>query len=228
MANSRENNDRVVPESQRSYGGRSAEERRQVRRARLLDAAVDAMCGNEWRTITVDKLCAAAGLNKRYFYENFADLDAVAAAAVDDIAANVSAATLTAVAGAAAEPLAAQARAAVEALVHTLIDDPRHARVLLGGVASSPALHQHRDTVMRGLTAVLVGHARMVHGVELETDPLAQVAPAFIVGGTADAILAYVDGRARVSLADLVDSLTTLWLVTGNGAADVARTRHAN
>lgn len=79
---------------------------------------------------------------------------------------------------------------------------------------------------MRGLTAVLVGHARMVHGVELETDPLAQVAPAFIVGGTADAILAYVDGRARVSLADLVDSLTTLWLVTGNGTADVARTRH--
>ena len=79
---------------------------------------------------------------------------------------------------------------------------------------------------MRGLTAVLVGHARTIHDVELEKDALAKVAPAFIVGGTADAILAYLDGRADISVSDLVASLTTLWLITGNGAAEVARTRN--
>ena len=79
---------------------------------------------------------------------------------------------------------------------------------------------------MRGLTSVLVAHARTVHGVELETDPLAQIAPAFIVGGTADAILAFVDGRARMPIDVFVQNLSTLWLVTGNGAADVARGRH--
>ena len=197
-----------------------------MRRARLLDAAIDAMCDNEWRTVTVDKLCAAAGLNKRYFYEAFTDLDAVAAAAVDDIAAGVSIATLTAVAGTAAEPVAAQARAAVDALVRVLVDDPRRARVLLGGVASSASLQRHRDAVMRGLTEVLMAHARTVHGVELESDPLARVAPAFIVGGTADAILAYIDGRSVMTPEELVDGLTPLWLITGNGAADVARARH--
>lgn len=196
-----------------------------MRRARLLDAAMDAMCGNEWRTVTVDKLCAAAGLNKRYFYENFTDLDAVAAAVVDDIAVDVSAATLSAVAGAAAQSLAEQAHAAVDAVVRTLVDDPRRARVLLGGVASTPSQQQHRDAVLRGLTEILVAHARTVHDVELEADPLAQVAPAFIVGGTADAILAFVDGRTDIAQHDLVDSLTTLWLITGNGAADVARDR---
>lgn len=61
--------------------------------------------------------------------------------------------------------------------------------------------------------------------MELEKDPLAEIAPAFIVGGTADAILAFVDGPARVSVDELVDSLATLWLIAGNGAAAVARAR---
>jgi len=213
--------------SQRSYAGQSAEERRRTRRTRLLDAAMDAMCDNAWRAVTVDKLCASAGLNKRYFYENFTDLDAVAAAAVDAIAADVRTATLCALADSADRPVDEQARAAMGTLVHTLVDDPRRARVLLGGVTGSPALQQHRETVMRGLTRVLVTHARAAHGVELEADPLAQVTPAFLVGGTADAILAFVDGRAKVSREQLVDSLTTLWLMAGNGAADIARTRRA-
>jgi hypothetical protein len=54
---------------------------------------------------------------------------------------------------------------------------------------------------------------------------LAEIAPAFVVGGTADAILAFIEGRARVSIEQLVDGLVTLWLITGNGAADVARAR---
>ncbi|MGK2868036.1 MAG: TetR/AcrR family transcriptional regulator [Mycobacterium sp.] len=215
-----------VPEaSQRSYGGLSADTRRKERRDRLIDAALDATAGNDWRTMTVDKLCGAAGLNKRYFYESFTDLDAVAAAAVDEIATQVSAATLAAVSTVLAEPLERQAWTAVDAVVRTLVMDPRRARVLLGGIAISPALQQHRESVMRGLTEVLVGHARSVHGVELEADPLAQIAPAFVIGGTADAILAFVDGRARVSLEQLVDGLVTLWLITGNGAADIARSR---
>lgn len=210
---------------QRSYGGQSAEQRRLQRRGRLIDAALDVMAGEEWRAVTVDKLCAAAGLNKRYFYENFDGLDAVAAAAVDEIAGEVGAATLAAAVGAAAGPIEEQARAAVQAVVQTLISDPRRARALLGGTATSPVLHEHRNNVMRGLTTILVAHARTIHGVELESDPLAQVAPAFIIGGTAQAILSFVDGKTDVSLDDLVQSLTTLWLVTGNGAADVARAR---
>lgn len=209
----------------RSYGGQTADSRRVHRRARLLEAAIESIAANEWRTVTVEKLCAAAGLNKRYFYESFAGIDEVATAAVDDIADEVRDATMAAVVNTSTESLESQARAAVDALVRTLVSDPRRGRILLGGVASSPVLHEHRGAVMRGLTAVLIGHARSIHGVELETDPLAEVAPAFIVGGTADAILAYLDGRAEVSIEDLVAGLTTLWIITGNGAAEVARHR---
>ena len=54
------------------------------------------MAADEWRSATVEQLCSAAGLNKRYFYEGFADLDELASAVVDDIADEVRRATLAA------------------------------------------------------------------------------------------------------------------------------------
>lgn len=186
---------------------------------------MDAMAANEWRSATVDKVCAAANLNKRYFYESFIDLDALSAAVVDDIAEDVRAATVGAAAAAAQQPLEVQAAAGVAAAVRALVDDPRRARVLLGGVAASPELHRHRTEVMHRLTDVLIDHGRSVHGVELETDPLASVAPAFIVGGTAEAILSFVSGDVGLSLDEFIAQLGSLWFITGNGAAQVARAR---
>ncbi|MEW2478750.1 TetR/AcrR family transcriptional regulator [Mycobacterium sp. NPDC049093] len=209
----------------RAYGGQSADDRRRQRRGRLLDAAMDLMAQNEWRGVTVEKICAAAGLNKRYFYESFTDIDGLSAAVVDDIADEVRSATVAAADAAAEQPLEVQALASVTAAVRALVDDPRRARVLLGGVAASPELDAHRTTVMHRLTDVLIDHGRTVHGVELEKDPLAKVAPAFIVGGTADAILEFVNGGVDLSLDDFIAQLATLWLITGNGAAQVARGR---
>ncbi len=210
---------------QRPYGGKSADARRRTRREQLLNAALEVMARNEWRSATVEKLCGAAGLNKRYFYESFTDLDGLSAAVVDAIADDVRAATVQAAESVAQESVEAQAFAGVAAAVHALVDDPRRARVLLGGVAASPELHRHRITVMHRLTDVLIHHGRIVHGVELETDPLAKVAPAFIVGGTAEAILSFASGDVDLTVDELVAQLATLWLITGNGAAEIARAR---
>lgn len=215
----------MASSSPRSYGGVSGAERRQQRRSRLIEAALEVMGRDEWRDVTVERLCTDAGLNKRYFYESFSDVDALADAVIDEIAAAVREATLKAVADAQSETLAQQAFAGVNALVHSLVDDPRRARVLLGGVAATPAMRAHRVAVMRSLTGVLIEHARTVHGVELEHDPLAHIAPAFVVGGSAQAILAFVDGTAPITVDQLVSELTTLWLITGDGAATVARAR---
>ena len=188
---------------------------------------MDVMADNQWRAVTVDKLCAAARLNKRYFYESFAGIDAVSAAVIDAIADRVRTETLAAVEAVAQEPLETQAFAGAAAAVRALVDDPRRARVLLGGVAASPELQVHRLTVMHRLTDLLIDHGRTVHGVELASDPLAQVAPPFIVGGTGDAVLAFVNGHLKVSIDELIAQLATLWLITGNGAAGVARARMA-
>ncbi len=215
----------TVATAQGRYRGVSAEERQRERRSRLIDAALTIMAADQWRTATVEKVVQTAALNKRYFYESFTDLDALAAAVVDDIAAEVGQATMAAFAGALAEPLERQALLSVGALVRVLVRDSRRAKVLLGGVAATPAMQARRTAVMDGLTQILIAHARLIHGVELESDPLAQVAPAFVMGGTAEAILAFVNGSAAVTVDELIHELTTLWLVTGNGAADVARRR---
>ena len=214
-----------MPGAQRRYGGQSAEARRGERRARLIDAALDVLVSGDWRAVTVDKLCAAAGLNKRYFYESFTDLDAVAAGAIGDIADDIRSLATGTASAVADQPLAARAVAVVTAVVGALADDPRRARALLGAAPVSPALQDYRAELIAGLTAVLVEYARTVHDVELEKDPLAQVAPSFIIGGTGDAILAFVDGRAKVTRDELVQSIATLWLITGNGAAQVAEAR---
>lgn len=215
----------AVTTSQGRYRGLSAADRQRERRGRLLDAALEIMAADQWRTATVDKVVQTAGLNKRYFYESFTDLDALAAAVVDDIAAEVGEATMAAFAGALTEPIERQAFLSVGALVRVLVRDPRRARVLLGGVAATPAMQARRTAVMNGLTQILIAHARLIHGVELESDPLAQVAPAYVMGGTAEAILAFVNGSAGVTVDELIDELATLWLITGNGAANVARGR---
>lgn len=210
---------------QRAYGGRSGDERRTGRRLKLIDVALTAMASGEWRAATVARLCTDAGLNKRYFYESFTSLDEVASAAIDLIAEEVGHAALTAFAASAGRPLADQAHASISAIVHALADDPRKARVLFGATAGPPEIQQHRTTVVLGLTQILVQHARTIHGVELEVDSLARVAPPFVVGGTAEAILAWANGTLAVPLDTLIDDLTTLWLITGNGAAEHARQR---
>ena len=91
--------------------------------------------------------------------------------------------------------------------------------------SETPAVAAHRATVMNGLTQILIAQARLIHGVELESDPLAQVAPAFVVGGTAEAILSFVNGTATITLDQLIHELTAPWLIVGDGASSVARAR---
>ncbi|GAA2734128.1 hypothetical protein [Actinocorallia aurantiaca] len=211
--------------TRRAYGGLSADERKTHRRDRLIDVALSAMAANDWRSATVAGVCAAAGLNKRYFYESFTDLDRLASAVIDRIADEVGREALAAFVSSSGRPLEEQARAAISAIVHVMAGDPRKAQVLFGAAAGPPEVQQHRARVLQSLTQILVDHARVIHGVELAADSLARTAPPFVVGGTAETILAWTKGTLDVPLESVIDDLTTLWLITGNGAAQNARQR---
>ncbi|MFT4395754.1 TetR/AcrR family transcriptional regulator [Gordonia lacunae] len=209
----------------RSYGGESAAGRTARRRAALVDAAATVMSDGRWRAATVAGLCTDAQLNKRYFYESFPDLDTLADAVIDDISGEVVQAAVGAYLGLLDRPLADQARGAVDAVVGVLGTDRRKARILLGGAAGTPAADERRTEAMTGLTAVLIEHARTIHDVELEADSLARTAPAFVIGGSAQAILAWAEGTLPVSRTDLVDDVSALWLALGTAASELARSR---
>jgi AcrR family transcriptional regulator len=57
--------------SARVYAGRSAQQRREERRNRLLSAGQDLFGGQGYRTTSIEALCTAAGVSTRAFYEEF-------------------------------------------------------------------------------------------------------------------------------------------------------------
>ncbi|KAF0968405.1 TetR/AcrR family transcriptional regulator [Gordonia sp. YY1] len=211
--------------TERSYGGESAADRSARRRTALVDVASTLMSEGRWRAATVAGICADAGLNKRYFYESFPDLDTLADAVIDTISTEVAQSAIAAYLASLDAPLDVQARRAVDAIIGVLGTDRRKARILLGGAAGTPAALTRRTDAMAGLTAILVEHARTIHGVELEADSLAHTAPAFVIGGTAQAILSWAEGTLPVSREQLADDLAELWLGIGASATDLARSR---
>ena len=127
----------------RPYRGVSADERRRQRREQLLDACLDVVGEVGPGATTVDAVCAQAGLSKRYFYESFADREAVLIAVVERVMATVRA-ELEAVMRDATTSPDEQMRRLVHATVDTLSADPRVSRLWVEANLY-PALEQRRS-----------------------------------------------------------------------------------
>ncbi|MFE3541515.1 TetR/AcrR family transcriptional regulator [Nocardia sp. NPDC059177] len=214
--------------AERKYAGDSAHTRSLRRRTALVDVALTEMAENRWRTATVQALCQAAKLNKRYFYESFDSLDALADAVIETIAAEVTEVATGGYLPLLDRPVREQARGAIGAVIDLLGADPRKALVLLGGVPTTPMAHEKRTAVIAGLTAALIAHARTTHDVSLEQDSLAATAPAFVIGGTTQTILSWASGDLPVTRDRVVDDITALWMTLERGATDLARARLAS
>lgn len=69
----------------RTYGGQSSGERRAERRERLIRAAITTYGEQGYRRTTVTDVCRTAGLTPRYFYESFANSEALLIAAYETV-----------------------------------------------------------------------------------------------------------------------------------------------
>ena len=77
--------------TERTYAGRSAQERRDSRRRALLDAGLELIGTQGWTQTSVRGVYQLAGVSPRFFYESFASLDALAVAVYDEIASEATA-----------------------------------------------------------------------------------------------------------------------------------------
>ncbi|WP_059013438.1 TetR/AcrR family transcriptional regulator [Streptomyces specialis] len=112
----------------RTYRGADRRQRQDERRARLMEAGIETFGTIGYRNATVDRVCAAAGLTKRYFYESFDDSEELLLAVYGRVAEELHT-RIVADAEAAAPDIEAQVRAALTALFRTIGDDPRLARI---------------------------------------------------------------------------------------------------
>jgi AcrR family transcriptional regulator len=210
----------------RPYQGESAENRVSARRRRLLDAGFELMATEGWRFVTIDGLCRRAKLNKRYFYESFAGLDAVADAVVDDLSANLLTIGLEAAHAARKSNMMTDdlAHFVMRAVISWLVGDPRRARVLFSEISDNPRAQSHRKTVIRQMAQELSAFGHEFHGAK-EPHPIAQAAAALLIGGSIEALLSWLDGDIKMSLDEFIDDIAGFWVAVGSAAVDTATIR---
>jgi len=129
-----------VAADSRPYGGVSAADRRLQRRQRLIDAGLQLFGTRGIAAVGIVDVCAEAGLTKRYFYESFASIDALAEAVFESVTGNLVAMVAPAIEiGAGRDP-----RPALTAYIRALLSDPRVVRLLAVESQTGP-LKKYRD-----------------------------------------------------------------------------------
>ena len=145
----------------RLYGGMDAEERRAERRLKLIDAAVEVYGEVGYRGATVKAICEAAELTERYFYESFANSEALLIAAYGHVVGHLHD-EMAAAASAAGDDADARLRAALTLYFTRLKQHPKPARVFLleiSGISAAvdvvklEALHEFSDILAPAIDA---------------------------------------------------------------------------
>jgi AcrR family transcriptional regulator len=211
----------VKPTPRRTYGGQTADQRAAQRREELISTAFGLVAEHGWRDLTIEAVCRRAGLNKRYFYETFSNLDALIGALVNQLAGDAITVTLAAV-GPTMTPREIT-RAAVTTFVTHLTDDPRRALVLFGAVPAADAAAGHRARAIREVITTVAAQGRSIH--DLADAPIVDLTAAMLVGGTSQAVLDWLEGQFDITRAQLIDDLTALWGAISDAAAATARQR---
>jgi AcrR family transcriptional regulator len=208
----------------RTYGGKTGEDRRAARRERLLAAGLELLGREGYAATTVRGACRRAKLTPRYFYESFDDLDAFVTAVFEREVGETTARILTAY-DAASDDARAKARAVIETCVRHLTDDPRRARVLFTEGLGDDGLARRRLDTMHAVGQLIATTARHFYGRAEDDDPIAELTGALLIGGFVESVTAWLDGRLKVGREQLVEDLTELWVVTGEGALAIADRR---
>lgn len=205
--------------AQRTYGGISADERKAQRRTALLDAALDIIGTDGLPKLTVSGLCAAAGLNERYYYESFDSREAVLAGLVDRIAEELASAIVDALRTAPADSRG-MAHAAISAGIHVLTDDPRKAKVALVAGMATPELRTRTTDTIRAFARMVAAEGIDFYGItDEQPDPAIDFRATYLVGGLVQTLTSWVQGELPLTRDELVEHTTDVFVLLGEDLA---------
>lgn len=207
------------PAQGRPWRGQSPQERREARRRRLLDAALELFGTTGYVATSLTSLCARAGVSPRHFYELYASREPLLADLYDEIVLETARRVDEAYAAA---PLTASARicAGLSAAITHQTDDPRRARILhLEAVGVSPWLEQHRRRVIASFAEGTVAQYRLlVEDGQLVDRPFDQVAVA-LIGAFDELLVQWLLTEPRTPPQDLLPVASEVFLAVFRGRA---------
>jgi AcrR family transcriptional regulator len=209
---------------ERTYGGQPAQERRDQRRQRLIEAGLDVIGDVGISGLTMTLVARQAELTERYFYESFADRDELLVA-VFTFFADMLERQLVVTVLAAKGGMEARARATATALVSALTDDRRQARLFAEAVGSE---------VLRPYRAAVIGRYVAYHVADLIAHyaldgkairDLLNVSCRMLVGGLAEALVAWLDGSGAESPDVIIDACVQLTMANARALVVEAKRR---
>jgi AcrR family transcriptional regulator len=195
-----------VPSTARSYRGQAAEERKALRRARLLEAGLDLLGSQGWPATTVTAVCQRARLTPRYFYESFADRDELMLAIFDDIVGEVIATVVAVKPETAFESL----RATVTAFVTMAEADPRKAKAAFVEAFGSEALMRRRFQRMHWFAGQLAEQAAAGRRLGRHQARKLRTACLLAAGGLIEMMVAWLEGELVGTPEQIIDDYTEL------------------
>jgi AcrR family transcriptional regulator len=199
------------------WAGTTLAGRRADRRRRLLDAGLELLGTEGSAAVSVRSICRTAQLTDRYFYENFADREALLLAVYDAVAYEAGQVLIDAVAGVDTDEDEPVARAAVDAFLDLMTGDPRKGRVLLLEPLADQALAAHSVELSPAFASII--------GAQLgdADDTNAQLTATAIVGAIANLCIRWWDGSLAIDRDALADFCVRL-LVASMSLAGPERT----
>ncbi|ONM49736.1 TetR/AcrR family transcriptional regulator [Nocardia donostiensis] len=186
----------------RIWGGTTLTERKQARRAALLEAALDLIGESGAAGVTMRAVCRRANLTDRYFYESFASRDEL----LDVLYRQVAEEFLEPMTAFAVADDPSRDRALSEVLVDKVLEDPRKSRLFLVEPYSSTGLGQTTIAVMPAFTRLIQDHL-FAHIADPVRRRLAAVTMA---SGNAGMFSAWLNGSLRASREQIVDHIVAM------------------
>lgn len=210
----------------RPFQGQSAVSRVHARRKQILAQAYDIIASEGWRALSIHKLCTRAGLNKRYFYESFENLDDLGAALVDDLAEELINVGYGAALNGWRDGMDTQTLAhhVLDDCIGWMIDQPARTRLLFFSASENPRALEQRKLVIRKMAKVLSEFSVQYHKAT-ETLPIAHVGSALLIGGTIEAVMAWLDGDLTLSREEFVEDIACFWVALGDSAVALSLRR---
>ena len=196
----------------RPWRGQSPGQRRDARRRRLLDAALELFGTSGYAATSLTALCAQAGVSPRHFYELYAGRDELMAALYDEIVLELARRVRAAFEAA---PLTAAARvdAGLRALLEHSTEDPRRARVV-----QLEAVGHRRGAVALLAEQIEQQYSLLVADGQLVDRPFRQVAVA-LVGAVDELLVSWLLTEPRPRPADLLPVAEEVLLAVFDGRA---------
>lgn len=176
----------------RDYGGISAADRRAERRRKLLAAGQQIWGQSGITEVTVRGVCSAAGLIPRYFYEQFANRDALLLAVADDVRDQLLEALVAAGVGHPGS-ITDKLRSALTAFLDIIAADPHIHRIVTSELTSVPGLTEHRTQVLDMLAELVIQHTPDILGADTPNPTQLRRGALFMVGGVNQIIETWLD-----------------------------------